>query len=184
MRRVGFTQLLRRLAFSVFFCGYTYGLQAAQSDESTVKVAFIYNFLRLAVWPEPPISENGALTVCLTAQHNLGDALHGLRDKTAQTRAIDFRILNAPNELSGCRLLFIGQNDGIKTWLTASQAASVLTISDAVSFIDRGGMIGLVMEGARVRFEVNLDVLRHAQIRLSADVLELARRVEGDQSLN
>ena len=54
------------------------------------------------------------------------------------------------------------------------QKTTVLTVSDIDRFARRGGVIGLVLEGDRIRFEVNLKAAERAQLRLSSDLLKLA----------
>jgi hypothetical protein len=54
---------------------------------------------------------------------------------------------------------------------------AVLTVSDMPQFAQRGGMIQFVLEGNRVRFEVNLIATQHAGLTLSSDLLKVATAV-------
>ena len=62
--------------------------------------------------------------------------------------------------------------------LSASTTMPILTISDEPDFVSRGGIIGLVTEGRRIRFDINLGTAREAQLQISSRLLQLARRVE------
>jgi hypothetical protein len=53
----------------------------------------------------------------------------------------------------------------------------VLTVGDTPRFLDQGGMIRFVLDGARVRFEVNLTSARAAGLTLSSDLLRVATAV-------
>ena len=44
---------------------------------------------------------------------------------------------------------------------------------DVPDFAARGGMIGLIKQDERIRFEINLSAVRHAQLRLSSKLLRL-----------
>jgi hypothetical protein len=55
--------------------------------------------------------------------------------------------------------------------------ATVLTVSDIPQFCQRGGMIQFVLQGDRVRFEVNLAAAQHAGLSLSSELLKVATTV-------
>ena len=51
----------------------------------------------------------------------------------------------------------------------------LLTIGDARNFVSSGGMIGLIEEGGRMQFDINLTLLKQVEYRISAQLLKLAR---------
>ena len=55
--------------------------------------------------------------------------------------------------------------------------AGVLTVSDAEGFARDGGMVGFVREGMQLRFDINREAARRGQLRLSAELLKVARSV-------
>jgi hypothetical protein len=59
----------------------------------------------------------------------------------------------------------------------ADLPAGVLTVSDAEGFARADGMVGLVREGTQLRFDINREAARRAQLRLSAELLKVARNV-------
>lgn len=50
----------------------------------------------------------------------------------------------------------------------------VLTVGDLDQFAAKGGMIGLVMQSNRVRFEVNLQSAERAGLKINSKLLSLA----------
>jgi hypothetical protein len=56
----------------------------------------------------------------------------------------------------------------------------VLTVSDAADFLLHGGMIQFVIVANHVRFAVNLDAVRSAQLSLSSELLKVAISVNGE----
>ncbi len=75
-----------------------------------------------------------------------------------------------------CRILFISSSEDsqLKQILVALEGRSVLTVSDLPLFSQRGGMVQFVLEGKRVRFEVNLTPVEHAHLALSSQLLKVA----------
>jgi hypothetical protein len=57
------------------------------------------------------------------------------------------------------------------------EAAPVLTVSETNDFIDSGGMIALVRNRDRIRWEINRSSAESAGLRLSAQLLSMAVKV-------
>ena len=55
----------------------------------------------------------------------------------------------------------------------------ILTVSDLPGFDRAGGMIELVVRERRLRFEINLDAVRGARLRLDPKLLRLALELHG-----
>jgi hypothetical protein len=51
----------------------------------------------------------------------------------------------------------------------------VLTVGETPSFAERGGIIRFTLEDNRVRFEVNVDAARQAELNISSRLLTLAK---------
>jgi dihydroxyacid dehydratase/phosphogluconate dehydratase len=60
---------------------------------------------------------------------------------------------------------------------SVTQRLNVLTVSDLPHFAERGGMIGLVRQQDRIRFEVNRTAAEKANLVLSSELLKLATKV-------
>jgi hypothetical protein len=65
----------------------------------------------------------------------------------------------------------------MKEILSALRGRSVLTVGDSQGFVDAGGMIELLVEDERMRFEVNLHAANEARLKISAKLLSLAKAV-------
>jgi hypothetical protein len=53
-------------------------------------------------------------------------------------------------------------------------AWNVLTVSDVDRFCERGGIIAFLMDGQRVRFEINPAIAASAGLSISSKLLQLA----------
>jgi hypothetical protein len=84
--------------------------------------------------------------------------------------------ISKPREAVNCRILFISSSEDrqLKQILAALEGASVLTVSDLPQFSQRGGMVQFVLDGKKVRFEVNLTPVEHAHLTLSSELLKVA----------
>jgi hypothetical protein len=65
--------------------------------------------------------------------------------------------------------------------IEALDKSAVLTVSDIPQFSQRRGMIQFVLEGSRIRFEVNLAATQRAGLVLSSELLKVATAVRRDR---
>jgi hypothetical protein len=81
-------------------------------------------------------------------------------------------------------MVFIGASEKSRLGeiLGALNERSVLTVSDLDDFAERGGMIQLVLDEDRVRFEVNLTAATRASLALSSELLKVARAIRRNSS--
>ena len=61
---------------------------------------------------------------------------------------------------------------------TDTRGLSILTVSELDRFVQAGGMIQFVIEGNKVRFEINDQAAREANLRISSKLLSVARPSE------
>jgi hypothetical protein len=159
------------------------GAQNAKPREYQVKAAYLVNFAKFAGWPKSVLHSAEAFPICILGNDPFGPdlnaALAGEAIDGLPLRAI--RITSA-EEVTGCRVLFISSSKEkqLKTILADLDNSGVLTVSDIPQFASRGGMIEFVLEGNRVRFEINLDAVARAGLSLSSELLRVAAVVRRD----
>lgn len=141
--------------------------------DSRLKVAFVYNFLRFTEWPPETSSP---LTLCVAnADGPMEAAFNAVIGQSANGRRIRVLILAPSASTAPCHALFIQQGGmpiALKP-LTNSQP-NLLTMGDAENFVADGGVIGLIERDGRLQFEVNLEVARKGNYKLSSQLLKLA----------
>jgi len=78
-------------------------------------------------------------------------------------------------------VLFISKSEGkrIPALLANLRNAPVLTVGEADDFLGAGGIIRFCLEGNRVRFEINREAAESARLRISSQLLLLAKNVVG-----
>jgi hypothetical protein len=180
-------RLLRRLAAAalVWALPVVHCLEAQKSSptEYEVKAAYLYNFGRFIEWPNQeapaivPAPPGGSFTICVLGHDPFGQALDTiLNGETINGANTVAARISKPQEAVNCRILFISASEDsrLKEILVALEGASVLTVSDLSQFSERGGMVQFVLDGKKVRFEVNLTPVKRAHLTLSSQLLKVA----------
>lgn len=150
---------------------------ALEQDEAAVKAAFVYNFTKFVEWPTEAI---GPLQLCLVGETDpLLAALTKLEGKQSQGRSIRVRSVGR-NALEGCSVVILGASETphVAAILNSAQRHPALTVSEIEHFADAGGMIGLVVNNAKVQFEINVQAAQRANLKLSAQLLKLSQKVK------
>jgi YfiR/HmsC-like len=79
---------------------------------------------------------------------------------------------------SGCKVLFVGRSQKKTDKNLANVGRGVLTVGEGESFVRERGVITFVIEGRRIRFDINLPVVESAGFKLSSKLLSVARSLE------
>ena len=149
----------------------------AQVADTQVKAAFLLNFTKYAEWPPVSFATPAApLKLCIVGRDPFGDAL---RPVTVGGRPLNIEREIADDALKTCHIAYITESEDrrLPRILALLQGKPVLTVSDIDGFAENGGMIELVLTDGRVRFDINLAAASTSQLRLSSQLLKLARSV-------
>jgi len=150
-------------------------------SEYQVEAAYLYNFGRFVEWPakgSPP--QNRSFTICILGEDPFGQALDAtLAGETIGNQRVAARRISSPQMSADCQILFISSSEAkrLNKIIEALDKSAVLTVSDIPQFSQRSGMIQFVLEGNRIRFEVNLAATQRAGLTLSSDLLKVATAV-------
>lgn len=164
------------------FCTLLPAAVLAAPDEAEIKAAFVYNFAKFVEWPSTVLAGSDSLQICIPDDKTLEGKLSLLQGREAQGHAIHIRAVSGADDLAGCNILFIGaDSDGRTHLLRVVGGQPVLTISDAPSFAEQGGMIGLFVEANHVQFAVNRTIAEQSGLKLSARMLQMAHIVQSGE---
>ena len=150
--------------------------------EYQVKTVYLYNFARFVEWPRNPDTKNDTFAICVLGQDPFGPSLDTtLAGEIIDRKRVAARRISDAKDAASCNVLFISSSEEprLKTTLSTLDRTPVLTVSDIPQFSQRGGMIQFVLEGNRVRFEVNLTAAQNAGLTLSSELLKVATAVRG-----
>jgi hypothetical protein len=165
------------------------GAKAQSPDSSTsseylVKAGFIYNFAQLVQWPSTSFAQpDSPIVIGILGTDPFGGAIDRvIENKKLDGRSVVVRRLKWGKDLKDlreCNILFVSSSEkehlsdviNIVKWLP------ILTIGETAGFASRGGIINLTLEGNKVRFEVNVEAAKQANLNISSRLLALARIV-------
>lgn len=152
------------------------GAQAVQ-NEYDVKAAFIYNFTKYIEWPPSALPGNTPIVIGIVGRDPFGRSIDELlQGKSVSGRSLRVRRLNwGDDEITSCHVLFISSGSFDPVRLAKLRGRPILTIGESPGFTAKGGIINFVIEGGRVRFDVNPDLANSGGIQISSKLLSLAR---------
>lgn len=153
--------------------------QPAKPTEYQVKAAYLANFAKFVEWPSNGSPADEPYAVCTIGADPFGPALDAaLTGESVGRHPLVARRLTNAHDAAGCRVLFIsGSDSDARRVLAGLDKTMALTVSDLPQFLKHGGMIQFVLEGNRVRFEVNLTAAKNAGLSLSSELLKVAAKV-------
>ena len=158
------------------------GTASAQpvADESVIKAAFVYNFAKYTEWPEPLWNQSANLRLCTVGERGtFSAAVANLAAKPpVHGKAIEVRAVARPADVSNCHILVLAGQERMTEWTRAVRLLPVLTIGESEGFAAAGGVIGLFAEGEKIKFEINREAAQRAGLKLSSQLLKLARLVK------
>jgi hypothetical protein len=169
----------RFLLLATLLAGVRAGAQTPMS-ESQVKAMFVYNFLKFVEWPAESRRPGVPFVVLIIGDGPTADATEQfLESKTIGEQKIFVRRTRWDQSLEGARAVFVLESDGkrLHRILDAAASASVLTIGEGEGFTTRGGVISLLVEDRKVRFDVDTTAAQVAGLRVSSKLLALTHAV-------
>ncbi len=147
--------------------------------EYEVKAAFLYNFAKFVKWPEDR-SLGPTFVIAVLGDDPFGEVLdRTFAGKTIQGRKAEVRRIRTPGPPSDVQILFIGPSERphLSQILKALEGGSALTVGEMEGFTERGGMIAFRLGSDVVNFDINLDQVERARLKMSSQLIRLARNV-------
>ena len=175
----------RVLAYIIFMLSILLAAQGACAEERKpteydVMAAYIYNFTKFVEWPAGKTSSDGAtLIVGIIGRDTFGPALAAIEGKETGKRKIRVRRDISLKTARSCDILFISnsEKEHLEEILEAVGDSGVLTVGDTKGYARQGVMINFYMEDNRVGFEINPTSVGRAGLRISSNLLKIARIV-------
>jgi hypothetical protein len=161
-------------------------VSAQRGLEYEVKAAYLYNIVNFVTWPADAFTgPNDPLHVCVYGADPFGRLLDNvMQGGTANKRPVQVVRATDAATLPQCEMIFLsGANtDRIDQAIRITLQRPALTVGESGDFLRRGGMIAFVIDGGRVRFDINLPVATSHGLTLSSRLLQVARTVFGSRA--
>jgi hypothetical protein len=178
------SRLIRVLCFAgvlLLALGRIGSADERSAREYQVKAAFLFHFAQFVEWPADAFSKDDSpLVIAVIGRGDpfAGSLERAVRDKKIGNHPIVVAHYENVAALALCHILFISddQADAVEPILQKA-GGGTLTVADIDGFTDKGGLVRFFPEDNKVRFEINLDGVRHSRLRISSKLLKLAKIV-------
>lgn len=160
-----------------------HGLPAATAatKEYQLKAGFLYNFARFIEWPTNAFSnEDSPIVIGVFGNDPFASDLDEIvRDEKVNNHPLVVQRYQQIEDIKICHILFVSQSE-VKRFdriLGSLKNRSVLTVGDTDGFAKRGGVIRLVTKNNKIRFRINLEAAKAANLTISSKLLRSAEIV-------
>jgi hypothetical protein len=155
-------------------------VQGENVTEYQIKAVFLFNFISFIVWPNtsdtPPAEIE--FNVCVLGTNPFTSDLDSLTTRIKAEKGMHSKIyyLTELSDIKHCHILYLSASEQHRQQEFIEHAAAypLLTISSIEGFARNGGMIEFYTKANKVRFIINLPILRQAQLKIDANLLRVA----------
>lgn len=152
-------------------------LPAWAVDEVALKAAVAYKLMMFAEWPSDSLAADGPLVLCAGSGSPYGEALQSLRGQTVGRHRMEVREVQAATGLHSCHALLLdGTGRSLGLARPGSDNSPLLVVADELPGIE-GVVVQLALRDGRITFDVYLGQARRRGLKLSSQLLRLARTV-------
>jgi hypothetical protein len=173
-----------RAAFHLVSVAMAIAPFAVAQDDSRgyeAKARFLTNAPAFVEWPEQTFkSTSSPLQICVHGDFRFGTTLAELiRGRVMNGHRMEVKWVKNEQELPSCQVLFVSRSAAKRynEVLEAVKASITLTIGEDPEFLKAGGMVTLQPIQGGLSFDINLDVVLDDHLRLSSQLLGLARQI-------
>jgi hypothetical protein len=155
---------------------------SSESSEYLVKAGFVYNFAKLVEWPATAFAQpDSPIVIGILGNDPFGPIIDRVLDgKKVNGRGFVVKRLKSLNDVKDCHIVYVSSSEVARSAEAIHLAKNipVLTIGEIPGFAKHGGIINLTLEDNKVRFEVNVDAAKEADLNISSRLLALAKIVQ------
>jgi YfiR/HmsC-like len=157
----------------------------ADSSEYLIKAGFIYNFAKFVEWPSAAFAQQDSpIVIGIIGSDPFGNIIDRIvEDKKIGNRGFvvkRYKWGRDLRDLRDCKILFVSASEKahVDDIVQSVRGLPILTVGETPGFAERGGIIRFTLEDNRVRFEVNVDAAREADLNISSRLLTLAKIIQ------
>ncbi len=150
---------------------------SAPPSEYQVKAAFLFNFAKFVQWPPNAFGDaNTPYVIGVLGQDPFGSYLdETVRGERLNGRPLVVQRYRHASEIRQCHVLFISrsESDHLDQIISSLKYRKILTVTDAAGG-NGGVVIRFVTEGNRIRFKIDVQAAKIADLTISSKLLRLA----------
>lgn len=179
LQRISRIAAVSLVCVALLLQGHARASDTPDSAEYLIKAGFIYNFANLMQWPANafPKTDSPIVIGVLGADTFGGTLDEVLGGKKVNGRSFVVKHLKWGTDLKDCNIVFVSSSENIhlEEIFRLVKGLPILTIGESPNFAHRGGIINFIVVDDKVRFEVNVDAAKQADINISSRLLALAK---------
>ena len=182
--RSGKLFFLGKLYLLILIAAFTFSNVSSYSQtqkeiEYKLKAAYLLHFLQFVEWPDSVFeNEKSPIIVTILGDDPFGKILDEItKSEKIGDHSITIKRTHSLSNLDFCHVLYISssEKDNFKSILRHIDSAPILTISDIDNFSEQGGNISFYLEENKLRFAINMQTLKQADLKVSSKLLRLAK---------
>lgn len=151
-------------------------VQSAPASEYQVKAVFLFNFAKFVEWPTDVFSDaNTPLVIGVLGRDPFGSNLDDtVRGERVNNRPLIVQRYRSTGEIKNCHVLFISssESDRMDQIVANLKYRKILIVTDVDG--GKGGVIiRFVKEGNKIRFKIDAQAAKAANLSISSKLLRL-----------
>jgi hypothetical protein len=159
----------------------THVLAQAKVQDYQVEAVYLFNFTQFVEWPSAAFADaQKSMAICVLGDDPFGAYLdETIRGETAGDRLLVVRRYRRVEDAEGCQVLFISRSETehLQPIIDRLKNRSILTVSDADGFAQRGGIVRFVTQQDHVKLRINLEAAKAAGLTISSKLLRVAQTI-------
>ena len=175
---------MRRVTVAIVMLLLGYTPVYAEATEYQIKAAMLANFALFVDWPPKAFATaESPFVACVLGTDPFGPWLKHELGERIGSHPVEIRYLEKAEAAPECHLVFISRSEQprLKEDLTLLRDTSALIVSDCSDIDDfcrNGGIIGFVMEGRKVRFDLNANAAAKAGLKIDSKLKRISGSTE------
>jgi hypothetical protein len=161
---------------------------AAPSEELpeyVLKAGFLFNFAKYVEWPAEAFDapESPIIVGVIGADPFGGTLEKALKGRRLGSRPLAIERFRGLDDLGRCHILFIPRGEKGATPLILEKTAEwpLLAVGETEDFARSGGAVGILIENAKPKLQVNPAAAARARLTIDSRLLKLAELVKEEK---
>ena len=140
----------------------------------------MYNFANFVEWPPSAFADGAApIVLGILGKDPLFEILKNANLQPIRGRQIVAKRLTDQEDFASCHILFVGRSEeaDFHKILNKISSKNILSVSDMAGFAKWGGVINFLEVDNQLRFEINIQAAKSADLIISSKLLNLAVKI-------
>lgn len=171
---------LTAIALTLLITAHGTAAQAQSDSEYAVKASFVFNVATFVEWPAATfLSPSAPIKLTLIAGHPIPEFVKAMSTKAIRGRTVTVEIVERGDQVGPTQIVFVAADAIAELPAALKQIGTkpVLTIAEHSIDTPSGAVIAVGVSQTRLAFAVNLDAADAAELKISPNLLKLAKSV-------